>query len=159
MIKSVGRTLALVAIVPLAAIACSSSGGKNDSANAAVTAAMDKWAAATTPDEACAAVTVAFAGILGGGDATACPAHIVATLGTLETGTAKIKKISVTNGVAIVNAIIPTNVPNYTDFYFVQDNGTWKLNSIGKPAPAVPSGAPAPGSPPPGAPSAAPASS
>jgi hypothetical protein len=155
MIKSIGRTMALIATVPLVAIACSSSGGKNDSANTAITAAMNKWAGASTPDQACAAVTVAFAGILGGGGAaSACPAHIVATLGTLETGTAKIKKISVTNGVAIVNAIIPTNVPNYTDFYFVQENGTWKLNSIGKAAPAVPSGAP-----PPGAPSGAPPSS
>jgi hypothetical protein len=150
MIKSVGRTLALVAMVPLAAIACSSSGGKTNATNTAVTAAMNKWAAATTPEQACAAVTTAFAGVLGGGGpASACPAHIVASLGTLETGTANIKKVSVTNGVAIVNANIQTNVPEYTDFYFVQENGTWKLNSIGKPAPAVPSGAPAPGSPPP----------
>jgi hypothetical protein len=120
---------------------------------------MNKWAAASTPEQACAAVSVAFAGILGGGGAaSACPAHIVATLGTLETGTATIKKISVTNGVAIVNANIPNAVPEYTDFYFVQENGTWKLNSIGKPAPAVPSGAPPPGSPPPGAPSGAPPS-
>ncbi|HEY3924014.1 MAG TPA: hypothetical protein VGL75_05570 [Acidothermaceae bacterium] len=160
MIKSVGRTLALVAAVSLGAVACSSSGGKSSSENTAITAAMNKWAAASTPAQACAAVTVAFAGVLGGGGAASeCPTHIVASLGTLETGTAKIKKVSVANGVAIVNAIIPTNVPTYTDFYFVQENGTWKLNSIGKPAPAVPSGAPPPGSPPPGAPSPAPASS
>jgi hypothetical protein len=155
MIKSVGRTLAIVATVLLLAMACSSSGGKNDSVKTAVTAAMNKWATASTPDQACAAVTVAFAGVLGGGGAASgCPGHIIASLGTLETGTVNIKKISVTNGVAIVNANIQTNVPEYTDFYFVQENGTWKLNSIGKPAPAVPSGAP-----PPGAPSPAPASS
>lgn len=147
MIKSVFRTLALVATVPLVAVACSSSGGKDDSANTAITAAMNKWAAATTPDQACAAVSTAFAGILGDGPASACPAHIVATLGALEEGTANIKKITVTNGVAVVNANIPTNVPTYTDFYFVQESGTWKLNSIGRPAPAVPSGAPPPGAP------------
>jgi hypothetical protein len=163
MIKSGGRAFALVVTAPLLVVACSSSGGKSSSQNAAVTTAMNKWAAASTPDQACAAVTVAFAGVLGGGGAASqCPAHIIASLGTLETGTAKIKKISVANGVAIVNAIIPTNVPNYTDFYFVQENGVWKLNSIGKPAPAIPSGAPPPGAsgpPPPGAPSPAPASS
>jgi hypothetical protein len=149
MIKPMVRILAMVAAVPLFAVACSSSSGKNDSANTAITAAMNKWAAATTPDQACAAVTIAFAGILGDGPAAGCPAHIIATLGTLETGTANIKKITITNGVAIVNANIPTSVPTYTDFYFVQDSGTWKLNSIGRPAPAVPSGAPAPGAPPP----------
>jgi hypothetical protein len=153
MVKSVFWTFAVVAAVPLVATGCSSSGGKDDSANAAVTAAMDKWAAATTPDQACAAVSVAFAGFLGDGPASGCPAHIIATLGIngLEQGTVHVKKVTVTDGTAIVNANIVTSVPTYTNFYFVQESGTWKLNSIGNPAPAIPSGAPAPGAPSPSA--------
>lgn len=106
---------------------------------------MQRWVAATTPAQACAAVSTGFAIFLGNGTASDCPSRIRSVLGQLQHGSADITAVTFERGEAVVTAAVPPLISHYASYYFVSEAGQWKLNSIGtrrEPLPPASSAAP-----------------
>lgn len=94
-------------------------------------AAMDAWAAADTPAEACAVASLGFATFIGDGQADQCEAKITTNLGALVAQEVTVEDVSFEDGQALVRAVAAATDGPVT-YYFVQEDGTWKLNSIGE---------------------------
>lgn len=96
----------------------------------AVIEAMDAWAAADTPETACALASLGFATFIGDGDPDQCEEKIP-ELGELVAQTVTVVDVAFEGGQALVRATAPEETEP-TTYYFVQEGDAWKLNSIGE---------------------------
>jgi hypothetical protein len=123
--------LATLAVGVLAIAGCGDSGDDGTSRDEQVTTVMQAVADADTPSAVCTVMSSGFRFFVGDGSDSeaACRDHVVDKLGPLTRAKdVQVDDIREEDGQVIVHATLDGQT---TDYFFVQQDGDWKLNSIG----------------------------
>lgn len=104
-----------------------------------IRSALQRWASASTPVQACDVMSSGFRFFVGDGDFMKCPQRLVAVLGPLGVEHLAVQSMRRQDGQVAVRArvVTPRNDAEQVErtgeqiYWFVWQRGAWRLNSIG----------------------------
>jgi hypothetical protein len=146
---------ATIAAIAASLTACGGN-GLDASDRTAIRAALARWAAASTPAQACAVMSSGFRFFVGRGNYFSCAKDLGKTLGPLVPQRATVRRIEDRGGQVAVYATVVGRGPHASTvehqgaetFWFVWQRGAWRLNSVGYRVGLGPPPPGAPGTPP-----------